>query len=302
MRAALAALLASVCLLRSAEIRPPARVYVTATGAALVKKGLAQASPADSSEFLKVTAPRIRPGSISASATQDPWIEMNGFRYRRGVTKAIYTPLAVGTAHAAVAEAFAYGVDAILDVAAADVTNLEKMLAFLQPLRAPAMPVMANIGVIDDSSAVLPEVLNLLTRRNLLYRVVKQPAPGLDLNIRLGERDFPVQRAKNPSEFAQMVRQKLTDDKRLLRLYGTSTTIATLNGDGRAVRLCLLIYGRNRFQPNIRVRLLGKYTVSQFAGFGSQPDAQISEFEHINGGTEFLLPPFDTIAVIDLKK
>ena len=34
---------------------------------------------------------------------------------------------------------------------------------------------MANIGVVEDKSPALDEVLNMLTRRNLLYRVVPRP-------------------------------------------------------------------------------------------------------------------------------
>ena len=39
------------------------------------------------------------------------------------------------------------------------------------------MLAMANIGIVDDGSPAMEEVLNMLTRRNLLYRVVTAPDP-----------------------------------------------------------------------------------------------------------------------------
>ena len=67
------------------------------------------------------------------------------------------------------------------------------------------------------------EVLNLLTRRNLLYKVVAAPDRALDLTVQLGHaRLSRWQSAANPYEFAARVRAKLGDDKRLVRLYGAS--------------------------------------------------------------------------------
>jgi hypothetical protein len=77
---------------------------------------------------------------------------------------------------------------------------------------------------------------------------------------------------ENPSDFAALVRSKLGDDKRLVRLYGASTIIARLTGDGKHARLCLLSYGRGRGQgggggggQGLRIRVLGRYQPSKFA-------------------------------------
>jgi hypothetical protein len=114
---------------------------------------------------------------------------------------------------------------------------------------------MANQGVVDNHSAVMDEILNMLTRRDLLYRVVSAPDRKLDLTVQLGGPDFPKESAQNPSEFAARVRAKLGDDKRLVRLYGTNTAIAYLADDNNRVRLIVLSHSRNRTQPGMRVRV-----------------------------------------------
>jgi hypothetical protein len=279
-------------------------LYVTAAGSALVERGLAKSEPtgSEAADFKMVMTPRVRFQTNVASATAEPWIDSNGSKYQRGLRRAKYEKLPPGTAALAAAEAFVYGVDAILDPDPGDVGALGKMLDFLKPLNRPFLPVMANIGVIDDGSPAIAEVLNLLTRRNLLYRVVRAEDPKLDLTVKLGSKNFPVEATKNPSEFAAMVRAKLTDEKRLVRLYGTSTTTAFLTGDSSSARLCLLMYSRSRFSSNIRVRLLGKFQPVKFSGFESDAAAQITDLEYVDGGTEFLLPTFNTLAVIDLKR
>ena len=72
------------------------------------------------------------------------------------------------------------------------------MLRFIKSQEAPPMPELVNIGVVDDGSPAMGEVLNLLTRRNLLYKVVKEPDPGLDLNVQLGTPDFPAESGREP--------------------------------------------------------------------------------------------------------
>src|SRR5262249_49733414 len=147
--------------------------------------------------------------------------------------------------------------------------ELGKMLTFLKAQDQPALPAMANIGVVDDRSPVMDEVLNMLTRRNLLYRVVTEPDPKLDLNVQLGTPDFPREAAANPSDFAARVREKLGDDKRLVRVYGSNTAIAYLTAEGKRARLVLLSYSRNRKQEDVRIRILGHYRQPKLAAYGT---------------------------------
>jgi hypothetical protein len=146
------------------------------------------------------------------------------------------------------------------------------------------------------------EILNMLTRRNLLYRVVSRPDPKLGLTVRLGAPDFPKESADDPSDFAARVRAKLGDDKRLIRLYGTNTAIAHLIGDGKRARFVILSYSRNRVQPGVRVRVLGRFKLSKFAAFGTAAGAQLADIDNPGGATEFSIPQFSTIAIVDLER
>ena len=244
-----------------------------------------------------------------AQATSSPWIDSNAWRFQRGLKKVNYEKLPTGSALLAAAEAFAFGADAILNPDPADVQELSKLLRFLKSVDQPQLPAMANIGVVDDKSPAMDEVLNMLTRRNLLYRVVAAPDRKLDLTVQLGTKDFPRESAQNPSDFAARVRAKLDDDRRLVRLYGTSTTIAQLTGDGKRARLHLLSYtvggrggrGAAGGGQSIRVRLLGRYRPVKFAGFGAANDAMLADVEDLGKTTEFSVPAFQTYAIIDLE-
>jgi hypothetical protein len=303
------------------------RFYVTSAASSLVQQGLAAPVPidAETAAFQQVAQPGIRFVPNEAQATTAPWIDSNGSRFQRGLQKANYAKLPAGSAPLAAAEAFAFNVDAILNPVPSDVEELGRMLRFLKTHEQPPRPVLANIGVIDDGSPVLGEVLNLLTRRNLLYRVVSAPDRTLDLTVQLGTEDFPKESAATPSEFAARVRAKLGDDKRLVRLYGTSTVIARLTGDGKQARLYLLSYGGRRGGggqagggqqaqqggaqrgqsaqqvQGIRVRVLGWYRPAKFAAYGAAPDATLLDVENQRNATEFSVPSFMTFAIIDLK-
>ena len=290
--------------LAAQDVQPAtsSRLYLTDAAAALVQQGLAPPAPtgADAAAFQTVPAPAIRNVANAAFATTDPWIESNGWRFHRGARQANYATLPAGSAGLAAAEAFAFGVDAILNPDPADVQELGRVLAFLKAHDQPRMPSLANIGVVDDGTPAMGEALNMLTRRNLLYRVVRQPDRRLDLTVRLGTRDFPADAVLNPSEFAARVRAKLGDDKRLVRLYGSATAIVHLTGAGDRARLYVLSYSRNRTQPGLRVRLVGRYQPAGVAAYGAAADVTLADVRHPGRTTEFSLPTFSTLAIVDL--
>jgi hypothetical protein len=251
-------------------------------------------------QFTVVPAPTVRMEATAASATRIPWINANGWRYQRGLKRAFYKNLPQGSAPMAAAEAFAYGVDAVLQPAAKDLDGLLEMVTFLGTIVGDPMPPLANIGVLDDGTPVLGEVMNLLSRRNLLYRVVTKPDSSLDLNVKVGSEQFPVEAARNPSDFAARVREKLQDEKRLLRIYGSSVGIGYLTGNDGNARLFLLNY-LPRPVTGLQVRIKGNYSVSK-AHVPGRPNAVVKDPLTREGGTEFTMPEFQHFAVVDLVK
>lgn len=287
-----------------------ARLSVTSAGSSLVEQSLIKAAPAgpEATGFQEVPAPALRFRVDDARATRAPWVDSNAWRFNRGMGKASYAKLPAGTAPLAAAEAFTFDVDAILNPDPKDLEPLAKMLAFLKAQDQPRMPPLANIEVVDDQSPMLGEVLNLLTRRNLLYRVVPAAEGKLDVTVKVGSEDFPSEAAANPYDFAAKVRAKLGDDKRLVRLFGTSTTVARLTGDGKRARLYLLDYGgpRDRSmgggdQQSVRVRVLGRYRPTRLAAYGAAAEAKLADVDNPGEATEFWLPSFATLAIVDLE-
>jgi hypothetical protein len=289
------------------QAEAPGKLYLTAAASSLVEQGLAAAAPAapDAATYQEIPSPGIRYLPNVARATNIPWIDSNGWRFARGMRKVSYTKVPAGSAPLAAAEAFVFNVDAIINPDPKDLEDLGRMLRFLKANEQAPLPELVNIGVVDSPSPVLDEVLNLLTRRNLLYKVMPAPDRTLDLNVQLGTPDFPAEAAANPYEFAARVRAKLGDDKRLVRLYGTSTVIARLTGDKSRARIYLLSFSSRRQQnagdQAIRVRVLGRYQPAKFAGYGSSPDAKVSDVRHPGTTTEFWVPDFNTCAIVDLE-
>ena len=270
---------------------------------ALVTQGLLRATPADISSFAMVPPPGLRSVRNDAQATVAPWVDSNGWRFQRGLTRAHYDKLPPGASLLAAAEAFAFGVEAIVNPDPTDLGELGRLLAFLNANARPAMAAIANVGVVDDGSPEMGEVFNMLTRRNLLYRVVPKGDRTFGVTVDVGSPAFPRDALTNPSDFAARVREALGDDRRSVRLYGTSTVIARLTGDATRARLHLLSYSRNRSQPTMRVRVLGRYRPSSIAAFGAPADAGLSDVRQSDDvATEFSVPAFNTIAIVDLEQ
>ncbi|HXJ37787.1 MAG TPA: hypothetical protein VNH18_00840 [Bryobacteraceae bacterium] len=253
---------------------------------------LGSSSPAPAG-CTEAPAPKVNMRSNVARATSSPWVDSNAARYVRN-PEAKYCVEAPGKSSAlAAAEAFAYGVTAWIKSADGG-AEFGRMLDFLKALPAvPDLPAMANIGVVDDGTPRLGEVLNLLSRRNLLFKVVKTPDPKLDVNV-------PGSQQADPSKEAYEIRQKLGDSKRLLRVYGSEVVIGHLTGDGSRVRLQLLNYSP-RPVNGLRVRVLGNYPKSSLKVFGI-PDAQIADFTSDKDGTEFTIQSLNEYAVVDLSR
>ena len=189
--------------------------------------------------------------------------------------------------------------DAILRIDPADVKPAADMLTFLATVPPLDLPAIADIGVVDDGSDVTGEVMNLLSRRNLLYRIVPSPSPQLPLNVVIGSPAYSKEEASDPSAFALKVRRDLTDERRSLRLFGSEVVIARLTGDAQRVRLHVINYG-GRDVEGLRVRVRGVFRTGDalVAGLGH---AALQDQTTSDGATEFSLPRLTTYAVVDLR-
>jgi hypothetical protein len=256
------------------------------------------AAPANLAAYEKLAQPGVEYRPDVATATSAPWLISNGARLLRAGSKPVYYAAAKDRAALCAAEAFAYGAQALIHADAGDLNRLGSMLQFLKRTDAAPLPVSANIGFVDDGSPEAAEVMNLLIRRNLLFRMVKAPDPRLDLNVQIGSPDFPRSAAANPSDFARLVRQKLTDEKRLLRIYGSEVVVGRLTGDSSHARLHLLNYSARKVE-GLRARVLGAYKSAQL--FASGTASAISDFLVADGAAEFSLPALETYAIVDLR-
>jgi hypothetical protein len=277
------------------------RVYVPAGQTAAWKAAGIDAQAFDAAKFVKLPAPGVEYRMDVAAATSLPWVDANGWRLERdGGRCRYYYNVPWRKAALAAAEAYVYGVDAVVHPEARDVPAFGQMLAFLRSIDGPVLPVLANIAIMDDGSDETGEVLNLLSRRNLMYRVVAAPDPKYDLNVQIGTKDFPKEEAADAYGFATLVRQKLTDEKRLLRIYGSDVVLGRLNGDDRQVRVHLINYGGGKVD-GMRVRVRGEYQHGKLKAFAGK-DTALTEYEVVDGGTEFTIPQMSVYAVAELER
>jgi hypothetical protein len=256
-------------------------------------------SPAELVRREKLLTPRVAGRSNVAAATQRPWIDSNGWRFARNPAGKFYYDLPLGKAAFALAEAFVYKADAILKVDPADLAEAGKMLAFLNSLPEENYPLIADIGVVDDGSPEMGEVMNLLTRRNLLFKMETAPSPQLALNIKFGPKDYSKTDAADPSAFAQKIRSRLGDENRSLRIYGSEIVICQLTGDGKRARLHLLNYS-GRQVDSVRVRLRGNFGKAEATAFGFGR-VELEETVNAETATEFSISKMGMYAVVELS-
>ena len=251
---------------------------------------------------VKLLPPTVNFRADVATASRAPWLDSNGWRYIRQPGGRFHYDVTGKTAALAAAEAFMYGGDAIIKTNAESLKPLGEMLAFLKTVTPAEMPPVADIGFIDDGTPAAGEVINLMVRNNLLFRIVPAPERGLKLTVRLGSKEYPAEDAKNPKLVTNQIRTNLTDDKRTIRLYGSTAVVARLTGTGGRLRLQLLNYtGATRNVDGLRVRVLGRYPKHQFATQGGSAE-KLMDYTLESDATEFTLRELKTYAVIDLSR
>jgi hypothetical protein len=246
-----------------------------------------------------LTVPGIGQRAGVASPPRAPWVNANGWRFiRKPDGKYVYN-VPVGKAGMAAAEAYAYGADALLEIDSEDLASAGAMLRFLEILPDATLPPLADLAIVDDGTTVTGEVMNLLTRRNLPFQIVKAPSPQFPLTIRIGSPEYPAAEAADPSAFALKIRRQLTDERRVLRIFGSEVVIGRLTGDGSRVRLHLINYG-GRDIEGLRVRVRGSYREGDAHVFGAGR-VPLQDFVAADGATEFSIPKLSTYAVVDLR-
>lgn len=249
-----------------------------------------------SREALPVPGVTARPGL--ASPTRIPWIVASGWRFVRHPQRKYVYDAPAGKGPLAVAEAFAYGVDAAVKIDPADVNPVAQLLKFLEGLPAAELPAVADLAIVDDGSAVVGEVMNLFARRNLLFDVVSSPSPRFTINVELGTPQYPRDEAADPSAFALKIRRLLTDDRRSLRVFGSEVVICRITATAGRVRVHLINYGGREIE-GLRLRVRGNYPQGEahVAGIGR---AALQDHVAADDATEFSIPRLGTYAVIDL--
>jgi len=257
---------------------------------------------ADLEGAVKLPAPAVNYRMDEASATRAPWLISSGWQFLRKPQARFYYDAPGKAAALAAAEAFCYGAAPSIRTDAAGLKPLAQMLEFLRGVEGVEASPLADIGFIDDGSPLDGEVMNLMVRDNLLFRIVSSPDPRLKLNVRLGSREYPLADAKNPGMMAKTIRANLTDEKRSLRIYGSLVVVARVAQSPSGVRIQLLNYdGAGRQVNGLRVRLLGLYSKHHLSAAGS-PGEELLDYTAGAGATEFTLPELKTYAVIDLSR
>jgi hypothetical protein len=235
-----------------------------------------------------------------ASATRSPYLIANGWRFIRNRSARYRYSLPAGKAALAAAEACAYGAGAALQVEAADLESVGKMLAFFRGLPAADLPGLADIAVVDDDHPLVGEVMNLLARRNLMFTAVSAPEARYPINIRIGSKEYSEEEASDPNAFALKIRRQLTDERRSVRIYGSETVLCRLTGDDTRIRLHLLNY-RGGKVDGLRIRLRGAFRKGLARGDQTR-EIPLENFSVSDDATEFTLPAMNLYAVVDLQR
>jgi hypothetical protein len=232
------------------------------------------------------------------SPTRSPFVVANGWRFLRAPSAAYRYQARPGAAALAAAEAFAYDVDALVMVEPSDLESFASMLRFFEAQPPESGADVAQVGVVDDGSDDIEDVMALLSRRNLLFRPLAAPSPRFRINVRLGSKDYPRAAARDPNELAHRIRGLIGDDHRLVRIYGTEAVICRVTRAGSRLRVRLINYGGG-VRDGLRIRVLGAFPRAS-AVSDAQGSAALTDHVVAGGVTEVTMPPMRVSAILDL--
>lgn len=257
-----------------------------------------RATVVDPTRLEKLDTPAVDYQMSRASATATPWITSNIWRMLRHPGRTYLYEVTGPAIPLAVAEAYSANARAYVQVKSAELPAYSAAVRFIQNAHAEPLPARVNFSLVDDGTDAMEELMNLLVRRNLLFDIASPKEPRKGMVVRVGSPGFTKEMAADPYQFAAIVRSKIGDPKRLVRIYGSDTVIAQLYGDASRSRLHLIQYGRN---PMIggRVRVAGKYPRVIVSSMGQR----VMPAEDIvvdDTGTEFTIPEVRNYAIVDL--
>lgn len=259
-----------------------------------------QVDAADLGGAIKVPVPGIALRADEASASHIPWVTSNGWHFLRQPDARFYYDVPADCVTLAAAEAFSFGVDALIHTGVSGLPRFTEALKFLTSINTEFASPIADIGVIDDGSNTSREVMNLMVRDNLLFDIARTSPANYKLNIELGSATYSA--LKDPEAIVHKIRADLGDDKRSVRLFGTSVVVAHLTGEREHPRLHLLNYGAPAHIEvgSFRVRVLGRYSKALIRSVAS-PDEKLLDYEVDQKATEFTVPDLKTYAVVDFQ-
>ncbi len=257
-----------------------------------------RATAVDPGKFVKLDPPGVDYQQGRGGATAAPWVNSNLWHMLRDRGKPFVYEVNGAAVVTAIAEAYVSGAQTYFRLKTDDLQTFTRTVRFLREIDGPAMPARANFGLVDDGSAEIEEVMNLLIRRNLLFEPVQKAADFKGPVVRVGTPEYSKELASEPYRFAAVVRSHIGDDRRLVRIYGSDTTVVQLAGNEQHSRLHLIQYGRTPV-TGMRVRVAGRFPRVMVAGLGQRMVAP--EDVVIDGtATEFTIPEFRNYVVVDL--
>ena len=289
--------------LRRAGDREAARAARTRRGVEAAGLDATPLAADERAARVALKAPGIAARGDLASATRRPWIDANGWRYQRQPQAALLRGGARRQGRAGRGRGFRpRRRPGARDRSRPTSRPLGEALALFRALpEGPDLPALADLAVVDDGSFAAGELMNLLARRNLLFRPVpRAPPPTSPLRVELGSKQYPKAEAGNPDALALKIRAQLGDERRSLRVYGSEVVLARLTGDAARLRLHLSTTAAARSRAcacacAARGRR-ARPSCSSTARSPSRPRCVQ------DGATEFSLPVLGPYAVVDLVR
>ncbi len=266
--------------------------------------------------------PRVAPNPGGAGPTGQPWVDSNGYAVRIAQAidpaKPAWLAYSVPASQAlrpaqfalAVCDAAAYGGHWIVcpddrawdaTVAAARFFEQHKSWCTYHPA--------ARLAVVADFSgpqrALATEVVNLLTRRQVAFKIVREK-DATEANLRgmleVLRIDAHEPASRDPYTIASEAHLKLSRRNDLLRLWnaGSINSFYTLSPDDRRGLLQLINYAAHEPSRLITVGLARAWASARLWMLNAAAATSV-EVRRVRDGIELDLPPFAVYAAIELQ-